>query len=274
MNYKGVFIGVNYNSSKETIDWVNSIISNSGSSDILIIVVDTSAELIDKNLEIQLNHINTGIVYINPNSNLGYFGGARCGIDYVNEEKISYDFLIVSNVDILFKTKDFVNLILNNISNEIGLISPSILVRENDINPYRLNKVSKKELKRRLMYLKHPNLQWIVNIFRSARKKLVKKRKYDIGTSIYMTYGACFIFTKFYFEKCDINLPLFLYGEEPYVAEQCRKNKLRIIYNPSIVIEDIGHVSTKKIPSKTQRNYLIESTLYCLNNYYGDSDEN
>lgn len=259
MKYSGIIIGINYKSTDETIKWVKSIISNNDISDIRIIVVDTSAEFYDSNLSTLLNEIDRSIIYLNPNDNLGYFGGARYGKKYVDSQKWDFDFLIVSNVDLRFDSKNISYEIKKYLGNDVGVISPAILTGGIDINPYKVDRMNKKQMKRRLAYLKHPVLAKIVDCIRKIRKKRINKIKYPLGYEIYMTYGSCFIFTKHYFEVgADLNLPLFLYGEEPYVAEQCYQHSLKTIYVPSIRFLDIGHVSTSKIPSKKHLSYLIE----------------
>ncbi len=270
MKYDGIFIGVNYDSTEETLNWIKSIKAYAGEYKYKIVVVDTSAEKTDSELESKINNIGDFLEYINPNENLGYFGGARQGIEFIKDNKLEYDFLVVSNVDIQFASEGFIGEILKRVRTDVGVISPSILDNKLDLNPYKVEKLTLSQMKRRLLYLEHTHLQWIVDIFRKAYKKKNKKREsYPSNTEMYETYGACFIFSRFYFVSgADINLPLFLYGEEPYVGEQCIKHNLKIIYAPEIVIKNKGKVSTGKIPNKIQNQYYIDATNYCIENFY------
>ena len=269
--FDGIFIGVNYDSTEETLNWIKSIKNHAGDYAYKIIVVDTSAEKTDLQLNNEIKKIDNSIEYINQYRNFGYFGGAGLGVQFVNDNKLEYDFLVVSNVDLMFDSDNFVGEILKKVREDIGVISPSIMSNQIDLNPYKLEKLTLAQMKRRLLYLKHPHLQWIVDIFRNLRKKKIQKTRaqYPSNTEMYETYGACFIFSKYYFEKgADINLPLFLYGEEPYVAEQCIKYNLKTVYAPEIVINNKGKVSTGKVRNKIINQYYIDATNYCIENFY------
>jgi GT2 family glycosyltransferase len=92
---------------------------------------------------------------------------------------------------------------------------------------------------------------------------------------IYAGHGSFILLTRAYFEKCGmIDYPVFLFGEELYLAEECRKHSLRVIYRPEICIYDSEHVSTSKLkktlPFKKTFYYQCNSDAidYILANYY------
>ncbi len=105
MKYSCVFIGVNYQTSSETIKWVESINALDKNDEILIIVVDNSCDQLDPSLESALLGVDDRLVYINTGRNLGYLPGASKGIEYLNERGIEASFVVVSNVDIRFESK-------------------------------------------------------------------------------------------------------------------------------------------------------------------------
>ncbi len=266
MKYELVIIGVNYCSSEQTLAWVQSIRANNGT---LIVVVDTSAEKTDPELEKRLRETGKNVMYLNPRENLGYFGAARYGLKWLQEKDIAFDALIVSNVDLRFETQNPAEIIRMYDTEGVGVLAPSILENGKDMNPYKLERMTRTQQERRILYLKHPAFQKAVDLIRGIRKKRQQAVDYPDGIKIYMGYGACFIFLRRYFDKGgDLNLPLFLYGEEPYVAEMCRELGLDIIYAPKIRIQNVGHVSVSTMPSKRQRDYMIQSAEYCIEHFY------
>ncbi len=269
MNYEIVILGVNYCTSDQTIEWMRSIRKQNRGNNILITVVDTSAEKTDETLEAALKIIDPEVLYLNPRQNLGYFGGARYGLNYMTDNHILFDSLIVSNVDLRFETENLAEVIHSYDQEKTGVLAPTILSGEKDMNPYKMERMTKAQQERRIQYLQHPYLQRGIDFVRKLRKKKNQEINWPDGQKIYMGYGACIIFMRRYFDLGgDLNLPLFLYGEEPYVAEMCLKLNLDMIYAPRILVRDIGGASTSKIPSKKHREYLIESARYCIREFY------
>ena len=269
MKYDLVIIGVNYCTTGQTIEWAKNIREKNEGDSLLTVVVDTSAEKTDGQLAGLLAAEDPGILYLNPGENLGYLGGARYGLNYLKKQGIRFDALIVANVDIRFETEHMVEAIRSYDGETVGVLAPSILADGKDMNPYKMERMTKAQQQRRILYLQFPLLQKPVDAIRRLRKRQEQAVSHPDGEKIYMGYGACFIFLERYFEKGgDLDLPLFLYGEEPYVSEMCLRHGLDVIYAPRIVIRDIGHVSTSTIPSKKHRRYLIESARYCIRNFY------
>lgn len=269
MKYDLVIIGVNYCTTGQTIEWVKSIREKNEGDAILIVVVDTSAEKTDEQLAALLKKEDPDIVYLNPRENLGYMGGARYGLNRMKEQEIRFDALIMANVDIRFEIEHMAGVIRGYDGENVGVLAPSIIADGKDLNPYKMERMTKAQQRRRILYLRFPLLQKPVDAIRRLHKQNEQAVTHPDGEKIYMGYGACFIFMARYFEKGgDLDLPLFLYGEEPYVSEMCLRHGLDVIYAPRIVIRDIGHVSTSTIPSRKHRRYLIESAKYCIKEFY------
>jgi hypothetical protein len=85
---------------------------------------------------------------------------------------------------------------------------------------------------------------------------------------IYAPHGAFIIFTKSYFESgSSIDFGLNLFGEEIFVAEECRKNNLNVYYEPQISVHHAEHVSTGAVSSKFVVDKKRQSVIYFLKNY-------
>lgn len=271
MDYACVIIGVNYKSTKETINWAENICTLNKSNEILTIVVDNSSSEKDSTLETVLKKINQEIIYIDTGANLGYLPGANCAIEYLKKNNINSPYIIVCNVDIRFKSVDMIDKLLYKDKTNVGVFSPSIYSNGHDLNPYRINRLSNIQVKNRILYFKYPKFRSLIDVFRHLRKLILNKKqcKYLSGTKMYMTYGACFIFTDEYFKRGgDLKTPIFLYIEEPYVGESCRGMGLDIVYSPEIVIEDIGHVSTGQLAFDRHNRMLLQAATYVYDHYY------
>ena len=97
-------------------------------------------------------------------------------------------------------------------------------------------------------------------------KRLQKEHQPGI---IYSGHGAFIILTHTFFEKCPtIDYPLFLYGEELYLAETCRKLHLKVVYRPDIKILDQESVSTSKMRRRLYYRYNYEGLDYLIKTFY------
>ena len=86
---------------------------------------------------------------------------------------------------------------------------------------------------------------------------------------IYGGHGSFIILTKMYFERCGIiNYPVFLFGEEIYLAEQCRQQGLKVVYDPTIAVKDTEHASTGNMPSRFYCNCNAKALEYIMSAFY------
>ncbi len=267
--YTSIFIGVNYCSSDETCNWIRSILKLDGCN--LIVILDNSAERADVTLADRISELSNDIIYINNGHNLGYMPGANYVYQEIKKWGFVFDFLVVSNVDLEFETKNYKQTLYAYDTDNVGIIAPAIVDNGKDLNPYRINKPTKRYQKFTLMYFKYPVFRSFLDCARKIKKRLhhTSKTYIEDGMKIYMPYGACFIFTKHYFEAGgNLQHELFLYAEESFVAEQCRKIHKDIIYVPDIYIKNKGHVSTGTLNTRVHSDYLVKGCQYVLKHYY------
>ena len=167
---------------------------------------------------------------IPTNDNKGYFGAIGFLMKVFDPQK--YDYSIISNVDVLL-TDNFL---------------------------YSLRK-----LKILRFLFKHPKLLQL-------KKKLfyeIRDIKKNSMGDIYAGHGSFIILSKEYFIKCGIiNYPVFLFEEEIYLAEECRKHHLTVLYYPQLKVLDIGGVSTGKMPSLQCCSHYVKALDYIISNYY------
>jgi hypothetical protein len=215
------------------------------------------------NSEIELSHIKTNI-------NAGYFGA----VSYVFQHEIVnpelYDFTIISNVDIHIPDDFLYNLLNFEPPAGTGIIAPSIIsISENiDKNPGMTTRPTKYKM---LFYQFLYANSWFYRIFLKIRKfriKLIRPVQYD-NRIIYAAHGSLIILCKAYFAlRGAVNYPVFLFGEEIFLAEELLNRKLLTIYNPSIKVFDDEHIGTSKIKIQSQCKLSYTAIKYLINKYF------
>lgn len=257
---------VNFNSYDELQRYLESIeraAESSPDAEIDVVVADNST----KRKTIDINSFHRIRVSVKLFNNLGYLGAAQKVIN-ADDNIIEYNFVIISNVDILFSTTTIKELVKSKIDSNVAWIAPCIysLKYEKDKNPNVLERYSKGKLSLlKLLFNRYLYRAYVKLIYANKGKK--ERERKDMY--IYAGHGSCVILTKRFFEIYPkIDFPLFLYGEELYLAEMIYKAGLKVKYIPSIVIDDIGNVSTSKLPSSLFFKYNKEAISWILKNFY------
>ncbi len=200
--------------------------------------------------------------------NLGYFGAVRKLMLAVSPT--AYDYAIISNVDLMIDELFFQQLTDEHIKvkKQTGWIAPQIFSKAElrDKNPKILQRYAKGKLQLlRLMY-RWPVLYYLYTHTLYRSKKVLMQHD---ARDIYAGHGSFIILTRSFIEQCGIiNYPMFLFDEEIYLAEQCRKKGLRVVYRPSIKVMDNEHTSTGRMPSKFYFACNYQATDYILKTYY------
>ncbi len=263
-----LLIPVNFNSYSELKDYIHSVnISDGIGTDfsISIIIADNSTirEDIDfskyANIDISIRRL----------PNLGYFGGA---FQIYNSVDLSvFNYVVISNVDLTFD-KDFFLRLSRLKSDNIGWLSPfrfSKTYNQPLSAGLKTTRPSKLKINLLRLYFKFPDL---VRLRWNPLKKIPRENVSEwinLDHELYCGTGSCFILTK-NFTACNpqVEYPVFLYGEELFIAELCRKNNLRVVYASKLRINDIGQVSTGKVDFKKICAYNSSGLKFIYNKFY------
>jgi hypothetical protein len=65
-----------------------------------------------------------------------------------------------------------------------------------------------------------------------------------------------------------LNHGTFLFGEEIFVAENARKFKLHILYEPALTVFHREHATTGISATKTMWRYVRDAAAYCANEFF------
>ena len=256
---------VNYHSCDRLTQYLASIdqaVKNAqGELSMEVIVIDNSvpAEVI--------NYTPKGFVLhtLASGENKGYFGAVNDGMKQFSP--MQYDFVIISNVDVVMEEDFFVQLMHTAVDDSTGWIAPQIYsdAEHRDRNPKIMRRYAKKKLQVLKIKFRFPLVNWIYNHTLYQSKKLVS---HDRG-EIYAGHGSFIILTQEFFKRCGIiDYPVFLFCEEIYLGELCQQQHLKVVYEPSIRVNDAEHASTGTFRRGRYCRYNYEALNYILRTYY------
>lgn len=266
-----LYIIVNYNSADDTLRYLKSIKKSQQNIEQLkldIILVDNST---NKSLKLRkslsLLDLNLKII---DSGNVGYFGAFKVALERVGYVRIlQYDHVIISNVDLQLPRDFFIKLSEIKFGTEIGALAPSILsiCRNNDLNPKIDKKPKKTKIILNIILFKFP---FLFKLYAKLSELKTKHKKISNGSRIiYAPHGSFIIFNKIFFNRgAIIDYPVFLFGEEMYVAEIMRQVNLKILYTPAIKIFDFDHGATSKENSSFIATEHRKALVYILKKYY------
>lgn len=258
---KCILFCINYNSFESLINYLNSInIAYNNVTDkleLIVVIVDNS----NKFKKVNTKNYSFNVIHIETKSNLGYFGGFSYGIKKCKENIKTFNYIMVSNVDLIMNQDFFNKLVYLKTEPDVGCIAPSIISKKEKIdrNPKILKRYSVKSLKKLMLMYKFPILYYMYRLlFYTKRRKKVNHESEQI---IYGAHGAFMIFKNNFSDfLSNFVYPTFLFGEEIFCAEHLRLNNLKTIYKKELVVYDSEHIST----SKMKKKYYFECNYNAL----------
>ncbi|MFH1139868.1 MAG: hypothetical protein V1816_27635 [Pseudomonadota bacterium] len=267
-----------YNTYSELLDYLLSIensLSLSPNLKLKILICDNSS-IIDNQIILKLQKSKLSISYF-KNLNIGYFPSVELIMKNFCIDTTKFDYIIISNTDIVLDQNFFLELTKNKKNKKIGALAPQIFSIKSKIflNPSRIKRPSKIYLTILKNIFKNQLLYNIFILLHLAKKCLIKKFPQNNVfdeihfKNIYSAHGSIIIFTKqFFIQGGLINYPRFLFGEEIFVAEEIRKISLLISYTPNIKVYDKEHASTSSVKRKLLLLEQVKSLNYLIQKYF------
>jgi len=206
------------------------------------------------------------VKHIVCDGNRGYLGGIEYAMNIVSPS--SYDYAILCNIDILLSSETLTSLVHYDAAENVGWIAPSIYenFRGINTNPFAVDRYSVTKLRLLRLSFKYPIIHYVYS------RTLQRMKKYPDSVEtrpIYAGHGSFMILTKEFFKRCSrLDYPVFLYGEELYLAEECRRRNLKVVYVPDIKLTTLGSVSTRKLKRNSLYRYNYEALTFIIDQYY------
>lgn len=260
--YKYVFVVLTYRNAEDLYDFEKSAKEVFG--DYHVIVVNS---YFDEQTEKRIRQIaeDIGGTFFSV-ENKGYGAGNNAGIEFAINN-YSFEYLIVANADLIFRSFDDKNL-----PKENAIIGPALTtVTGKAQNPYwdkerkSIEKTIYKGHKKRSKLC----MYWGQGINRVLREIFLKRSAHsEKPVRVYAVHGACVMFTKDAVAKLfpvyDTNM--FLYYEEAYLAKKASRCGINMMYYPMLDVLHKEDGSTRGL-SLDLSGYATNSYLYYYENF-------
>lgn len=262
--YELIFVVLVYGNTKDIVDFYKSI-SNLDCNYKVIIV----NSFYDKNSLYECKKIaeKYSSIFIEV-ENKGYGAGNNRGIEYAIDN-YNFDFLIVSNSDIVVKELSYER--LKKYSENI--IGPKVITSTGkNQNPFY---VDKKIFPRAEFYfLKNRNKIGYYSIIAINKiKKMIffwsLKHKKKNSAFVYAIHGSFIIFSKYVLDRVGkvFDENIFLFCEEMALAEKMKKENIKIIYTSEIEVYHKEDGSMKFLKGNLYEEE-VKSNGYVLEKYF------
>lgn len=247
---KIVFLILNYETYWETFQCVESIFQMLGielfkDKKASIVIVDNGSKN-DSFSKLEHEYGSKDYIYlIRSDVNLGFARGNNLGFIFV-KEKLSPDFVVMINSDIIMTDNNFVSKLFDEYAkHQFDIAGPDVtLVSGEHLNPCYCNRLDIvsvdneiKKMKRKIWLCKIHVEPFVAAFFR-LKKLFVRKKDVDnvenaeLELSKGMQIHGCFIiFSKTYLNKFDgLYDKTFLYVEETLLRFRCQRAGLKMFY--------------------------------------------
>lgn len=261
-HFKYVFVVLVYRTAEDIYDFANSLHRNI--DDYKVIIVNS---YMDKHSEHRIKEIATELDYdFFSIENKGYGYGNNRGVEYARNH-YDYDYLIISNADVVIEKFDANGLPVSN-----AVVGPKLITIEGKHqNPYWAieNKTMEKMIYTGLSKKSRLNMVIAQGVNKIIREIYLKfKKNVSIAYKVYAVHGAFVIFTKDVIERIypiyDENM--FLYYEEAYLANRLKQMGIGRFYYSQIYVRHKEDGSTKGL-NVNLNCHAVDSFVYYYDNY-------
>ena len=272
---KVLFVPVTYNSYDALDNYIASVgkaleAAADSTISVKIHVADNSTS--SRNEECGMWNENSQRAETTHYDNPGYLPAALKTV--YSEDYASYDYIIISNVDVTLDETFFTA--LRDLKPDPGTVwiapfiwSPS---ENRDVNPKNLERYSKKRLQLLRLLFACPPLYYLYT--RTLyRKKVNQSRKEECGMwnerTIYSGHGSFMIFRPELFQQePPLNYPVFLFCEEIFMAEMVRRIGKKAVHCPAVKVWDCEHASTGLMGLWRYCKYNHDALSYIIKHFY------
>ena len=269
MSCKVAIVVLHYESTKDTIECLDSLIQYIDEDKVRIIVVDNGSKIrIIEQIADKYSDIDQ-IEIMRSDENLGFSKGNNLGFLYA-KRKYSPEIIVLSNNDIVYDQKEFIDKLLYEYKRtQFDLAGPQImsLIDGKNQNPVGLVYHSAREVKKRIRKFRILGFlsKWDLD---SKIKSFAANEipEYE-ATGDYQLHGACMFFANRYVQEHDgLYDGTFMYGEEFILKYIVTKEKMKMIYLPDLAVKHKEGASTKAFwgKGKKQRQFFYKWSVDSL----------
>ena len=264
MDNKIVFLILHYKVIEETLNCIDSILSNYENENIDIVIVDNGSNNGSGQSLVEKYKNNSNIHIIINEENLGFARGNNVGFNLA--KKLGAKYIVMTNNDIIFTQKEFCELIRSEYNKyNYSVLGPKIIMPSGIQTVFNARVKSIKEQKVYMillyirLFLAYLHLERIFHFlynYKSKKRKQINNAdecKMDVPV-----YGCCMIFSDNYIKKFNgIDDRTFLYCEEDLLYLRLKKNHLTEMYNPNLEVLHNHSVSTNSIFKSSRKKEIF-----------------
>ena len=269
------FVILHYQGIEDTIRCIESIKKQNGYEKCRIVVIDNdspngSGELLkdkyngDKGVDVILNPFNSGFSWANNKAG-----------EYAYKE-YHPDFYIVINNDIIIDDKFFLNKIEDEYKKyNFEVLGPDVYnpIQKVHQSPLRkkapglieitktivFNKLLKRMINNKILD------RFVCRYFRELEEKKSDTNQYEKRQCSVCLMGAALIFSSEFYERRKVFFEpeTDFYYEEYILDYYCKKQNLKVVYSPELMVKHFSGAATKKTYSeyKEKCKFIIENTI-------------
>lgn len=259
------FIATNFNNSRYTASYVQSLCKVTG-FDGPIIVIDNDSKPEEQTILRELDAEHTNLHVIFNDVNVGYFKGLNAGLAYMKDNFPECAFAVVGNNDLEFD-QHFVERLFALPADLIAkypVLAPQMIdIDGNQQNPSVVAEISSFRNRVYDLYYTHFVMAKLISRAAVSLARLTSRsdrEHFEVRAEIKQGHGACYILTPTFFEHFDqLWSPTFLMHEEWFLSRQLEEKGFRMLYEPSLVLTHDEHSSVGTLPSKKLWSFAQES---------------
>jgi GT2 family glycosyltransferase len=273
-----LLICVNYRKPAETQQFVATALQQSLSSSLRVVVVENSP-LPGEGGVPESARSDPRVKAIATGKNLGYFGGAAAALaDHLTSHPRP-DWVIVSNPDVYFSDPGVLQRLCDgHRGKEPAVIAPSIRTVNTSVeqNPYmRVRPSGFRMHLYRWLFSSYPidvvyeSLSWVkhraLELFSKGRPVATD----SVSEKIYAPHGSFIALHRTYFERGGtLDYPVFLFGEEIFIAETARRLGLTVLYEPAVAIEHTERSTAAGLWNRDASRYRKQASRFLAKTYF------
>lgn len=209
---------------------------------------------------------------LEPGRNLGYLGAFAWAVES-RSLHLRNQFVILANPDLEISGTFFATLASTRYPDDIAVIAPSILnlPSHSQANPAMSARPSRRKMWVRKTVHANPYIFSLYDLLHRFKKRLRRRTESprSVPMAIYAPHGALMIFRARYFEAGgSLEYFGFLFGEEIFIAEECRRIGKTILFDPRLHARHFEHVATSALGSSRLSSFAHESLSGIYDTYF------
>ncbi|NBH82415.1 glycosyltransferase [bacterium C-53] len=272
------FIILHYNSIKDTERCIASIMKMNEVKDSRIVIVDNASPNQTGRILAEKYAACEWIDVMLRKSNDGFSVGNNDGYCYA-KRKWDPDFVVVTNNDIEFCQKDFIERIKNEYKcSYFAILGPDIYVPLNKVHqspmakkPPSKSRVGVTILLNQLVLSIYPIIYPLIKEYFRRMEACAQSQSYEVYQEDVCLMGACLIYSKEYMNARDkiFEPETRFYYEENIQTLWCIYNKKKIVYQPNIMVYHMQGKATKTVDTRQKdrikfrvKNILSSARVY------------